>query len=81
MDENQGVRCWDVRVGAYIQDIFRLARAERRVTSNPADDLSAALSARPPAKRRAALKAADLPKFLAGLDDYKGGIRCGSPSS
>jgi integrase len=60
------------RVGNYIQDIFRLAKAERLVVANPADDLAAALSARPPAKRRAALKAAELPKFLRDLKSYNG---------
>lgn len=60
------------RVGNYIQDIFRLAKAERLVVANPADDLGDALAARPPAKHRAALKAADLPKFLSDLADYQG---------
>lgn len=60
------------RVGNYVQDIFRFAKAERLVTVNPADDLGAALSARPPAKRRAALKAAELPGFLKRLSAYDG---------
>jgi integrase len=60
------------RVGNYLQDIFRFAKAERLVNSNPADDLTAALSARPPPKRRASLKARDLPAFLKGLEAYPG---------
>lgn len=63
------------RVGNYLQDIFRFAKAERLVTSNPADDLTPALSARPPPKRRASLKARDLPDFLKHLEEYGGDLQ------
>jgi len=60
------------RVGNYVQDIFRMARAERLIATNPADDISGALAARPPAKRRAALRAGDLAEFLQKLSCYEG---------
>lgn len=63
------------RVGNYVQDIFRLAKAERLIVANPADDIRDALAARPPAKRRAALKAADLPRFLSDLRQYQGEVQ------
>ncbi|MBX3479664.1 MAG: tyrosine-type recombinase/integrase [Caulobacter sp.] len=63
------------RVGNYLQDIFRFAKAERLVTSNPAADLAPALSTRPPPKRRASLKARDLPDFLVALEGYSGDLQ------
>ena len=60
------------RVGNYVHDIFRMAKAERLIAVNPADDLGAALAARPPAKRRAALGAGDLTEFLQKLSRYEG---------
>lgn len=60
------------RVGNYAQDIFRMAKSERLIVVNPADDLAAALSARPPTKHRASLRVTDLPAFLQRLDGYDG---------
>ena len=60
------------RVRQYADDIFRFARAEGWVSANPADDLIRALSKNPPKKRRAALKAVEMPEFLEQLAAYKG---------
>ena len=60
------------RVKNYASDIFRFARAARYVTANPADELERALATPAPQKRRAALKARDLPAFLQALEGYDG---------
>lgn len=60
------------RVKQYAHDIFRFARAEKLVVANPVDDLEQALSAPPPKKRRAALKAREVGEFLDKLDAYPG---------
>jgi integrase len=63
------------RIRAYAEDLFRFARAEKLVTSNPAAELGDALSAAPPVKHRVALKARELPAFLAALHSYDGDQR------
>ncbi|HET6972020.1 MAG TPA: integrase arm-type DNA-binding domain-containing protein, partial [Phenylobacterium sp.] len=52
--------------------IFRYGVATSRCARDPTADLRGALKAREPAKRRSALKAADLPEFLRDLDAYSG---------
>ena len=63
------------RVRTYVENIFKFAKAERSVAVNPAEDLVEALQTPPPPKRRAALKARDLPTFLEDLAHYDGEAR------
>jgi integrase len=60
------------RVKNYAREIFRFARSERLITVDPTDELERALARPAPKKRRAALKARDLPAFLRHLDVYDG---------
>lgn len=60
------------RVRTYVENIFRFAKAEKSVDANPAEGLVDALETPPPPKRRAALKARDLPVFLNELSNYDG---------
>jgi integrase len=60
------------RVKEYADDIFRYARAEKLLSTNPVEGLAHALAAPPPKKHRAALKARDIPTFLDALESYDG---------
>lgn len=60
------------RVKQYAHDIFRFARAEGWVAINPVDDLGEALAKSPRKKRRAALKAVEMPEFMGKLAAYEG---------
>jgi integrase len=57
------------RVKSYCLAAFDFAKAEGLVETNPAADIGKLLKAKPPRKRRAALKATDLPAFLVKLRD------------
>ena len=63
------------RVSQYCSAIFRYARAEGLIQSDPTIDLHSALKAAPPTRGRAAFKAHELPEFLKKLDQYDGGER------
>ncbi len=63
------------RVKNYARDIFRFARAANLRQGDPTEDLEHALASPPPAKRRTAIMARDLPDFLAKLNDYDGDRR------
>jgi integrase len=60
------------RVLRATRKIFSLAKATGRVKHNPADGLVDALKAQPKVKHRAKIRGAELPAFLADLDDYDG---------
>lgn len=60
------------RVMQMASAIFRYGVATSRCPRDPTADLRGALQAREPAKRRNALKAAELPDFLRSLEDYAG---------
>jgi integrase len=52
--------------------IFRFAIASGRATRDPSQDLRGALRSAGPCKRRAAMKAENLPGFMKALDSYEG---------
>lgn len=60
------------RINNYCSSIFRFAKAEGAVVSNPTSEIREALQKRPPKRRRAALRASELPTFLSQLADYDG---------
>jgi integrase len=60
------------RTRAYVEDIFRFAKAERLATINPAEDLLDALKRPPKPKHFAKFKAHELPEFLRKLSVYHG---------
>ncbi len=60
------------RVRGYAEDIFRFAKAEGLVVTNPALELVHALTSPPPQKHRAALRERDLPSFLTKVNSYQG---------
>lgn len=60
------------RTRAYLEDIFRYAKAEGLVTVNPAVDLLDALKRPGKVKHRAKFKAGELPDFLHKLSVYHG---------
>lgn len=62
------------RVKQYAHDIFRFARAERIVRENPVEELHRALAKSPPKKRRAALKAVQMPELMTKLAAYDGEV-------
>ena len=60
------------RTRAYVEDIFRFAKAERLATANPAVDLLDALKRPNKVKHFTKFKAHELPEFLRKLSDYHG---------
>jgi hypothetical protein len=60
------------RVMQMASAIFRYGVATSRCVRDPTADLRGALKGREPAKRRSALKASELPKFLRQLEAYPG---------
>ncbi len=73
--EARGAVAMARRVKNYARDIFRFARAAKLRQGDPTEDLEHALASAPPAKRRTALMARDLPEFLAKLNAYDGDRR------
>ncbi len=63
------------RVKQYVADIYRFARAEGYAVDSPVEELAHALAAPGPKRRRTALLARDLPKFLEALAGYDGDPR------
>lgn len=60
------------RTRAYVEDIFRFAKAERLTSANPATDLLDALKKPNKVKHFAKFKEAELPDFLHKLSIYHG---------
>lgn len=60
------------RVKNYCGEVFRFAIAEGKARRDPSADIRDALRKAPVKKHRAALRAADLPRFFAALDRYDG---------
>lgn len=56
----------------YCGQVFRYAIAEGLASRDPSADIREALSTRPPVTHRAALRAKDLPAFMAKLSAYDG---------
>lgn len=65
------------RTRAYLEDIFRYAKAEGLLTVNPAVDLLPALAKPKKVQHFAKFKADEMPEFLRRLRVYQGDVRTG----
>lgn len=72
--ENRGAHETRSKVGQRCGMVFRYAIATGRCTYNPVTDLKGAFIT-PKTKGHAALSAAEMPEFLAKLDDYDGDMQ------
>jgi len=67
--ESRGVFESSSRMNAHCGKIFRFAIAEGLAARDPSHDIKDALTPKPPVKHRAALSAAQMPRFLVQLAD------------
>lgn len=70
--EARGIVDLTHRVKNHCGEIFQLAIAEGRAKRDPTADIRAAMTSRPPKKRRAAVPSIDMGNFLVDLDRYDG---------
>jgi integrase len=70
--EGRGAVDVAARLRTVCGEIFRFAIADGRARRDPTADIRGALKSRPPKKRRAAVKPAEMGQFLVGLSNYDG---------